>query len=69
MQKPLEAHWLAALWVVRHLKGTPDQGIMLKAACNMQISAYCDADWSACPITRRSVSAYVIFLGDSLVSW
>ena len=69
MQKPLEAHWLAALCVVRYLKGTPDQGIMLKAACNMQITAYCDAHWSACPTTRRSLSAYVIFLGDSLVSW
>lgn len=69
MQKPLEAHWSAALRVVRYLKGTPDQGIMLKAACNMHISAYCDADWSSCPTTRRSLSAYVVFLGDSLVSW
>ena len=69
MQKPLEAHWSAALRVVRYLKGTPDQGIMLKATCNMHISAYCDADWSSCPTTRRSLSAYVVFLGDSLISW
>ena len=69
MQKPLEDHWLAALRVVRYLKGSPDQGIMLKSKCNMQITAYCDADWSSCPATRRSLSAYVIFLGDSLVSW
>lgn len=69
MQKPLEDHWSAALRVVRYLKGTPDQGIMLSSTCNLQITAYCDADWSACTSTRRSLSAYVVFLGDSLVSW
>lgn len=69
MQKPLEEHWSAALRVVRYLKGTADQGIMLQSNCNMQITAYCDADWSSCPATRRSLSAYVVFLGDSLVSW
>lgn len=61
MQKPLEEHWLAALRVVRYLKGTSDQGIMLQSKCNMQINAYCDADWSSCPATRRSLSAYVVF--------
>lgn len=69
MQNPRDDHWLAALRVVRYLKGTPDQGIMLSSTCDMQLTAYCDADWSACPITRRSLSAYVVLLGDSLVSW
>lgn len=69
MQKPLEDHWSAALRVVRYLKGTSDQGIMLWSKCDLQITAYCDADWPSCSSTRRSLSAYVVFLGDSLVSW
>ena len=69
MKQPREDHWLAALRVVRYLKGTPDQGIMLTSNADMQLTAYCDADWSACPITRRSLSAYVVLLGDSIVSW
>ena len=69
MQKPRADHWLAALRVVRYLKGTPDQNIMLSTSCDLQLTAYCDADWSACPITRRSLSAYVVYFGDSLVSW
>lgn len=52
MQKPLEEHWQAALRVVRYLKGSPDQGIMLRADSNMKITAYCDADWSSCPSSR-----------------
>ena len=69
MQKPQEDHWIAALRVVRYLKGCPDQGIMLTSNSDLRLTAYYDSDWSACPITRRSLSAYVVMLGDSVVSW
>ena len=69
MQKPRDDHWTAALRVVRYIKGCPDQGIMLSSNSNLQLTAFCDADWSACPRTRRSLSAYLVLLGDSLVSW
>lgn len=35
----------------------------------MNLVAYCDADWGACPLTRRSLTGYYIFLGGCLVSW
>lgn len=78
MKSPREGQWEAALRVVRYLKGTAGQGIMLRTAgqgimlsskSDLSLSAYCDADWSACPLTRRSLSAYVTLVGDSLVSW
>jgi len=31
--------------------------------------AYCDADWAACSHTRKPVSGFVIFLGNTLISW
>uniref|UniRef100_A0A3Q7F187 Reverse transcriptase Ty1/copia-type domain-containing protein n=1 Tax=Solanum lycopersicum TaxID=4081 RepID=A0A3Q7F187_SOLLC len=27
------------------------------------------ADWATCPMTRRSVSGFVVKIGDSLISW
>lgn len=69
MKAPRELQWEAALRVVRYLKGTVGQGILLSSKSDLRVSIYCDADWSACPITRRSLSAYVALVGDSPVSW
>ncbi|KAL9299037.1 putative RNA-directed DNA polymerase [Arabidopsis thaliana] len=69
MQTPLEAHWHAALRLVRYLKGSPDQGILLRSDSALSLTAYCDSDYNACPQTRCSLSAYVLYLGDSPILW
>jgi hypothetical protein len=69
MQKPLQEHWNAALRVVRYLKGNPGQGIFLQADSDLQLYAWCDSDWASCPLTRRSLTGWIIFLGNSPISW
>ncbi|CAA7062673.1 unnamed protein product [Microthlaspi erraticum] len=69
MKSPRTDHWKAALRVVRYLKGTPGQGILLKSDCDLKLHGWCDSDWEGCPLTRRSVSGWFVTLGLSPVSW
>ena len=69
MHKPREVHWDAVVRVLRYSKGCPGQGIMLKAISDLRLRAFCDSDWAACPTTRRSLSSFVVLLGDSPISW
>lgn len=55
--------------MVRYLKGTVGQGILLSATAPFTLTAYSDADWGACPTTRRSLTGYCVTLGSSLISW
>ncbi|GAA0156510.1 transmembrane signal receptor [Lithospermum erythrorhizon] len=68
LHEPRMNHWLAALQVVKYLKGCPGQGILLPTESDLQLTGWCDSDWASCPLTRRSVS-WIVFLGSSPVSW
>nr|XP_016473779.1 PREDICTED: uncharacterized mitochondrial protein AtMg00810-like [Nicotiana tabacum] len=68
MKQPKRSHWEAALRVVRYIKGCPGLGVFLSQTSATHLTVYCDSDWATCPNTRRSVTGYVIKLGDSLIS-
>ncbi|XP_075096291.1 uncharacterized protein LOC142174402 [Nicotiana tabacum] len=69
MQTPWVPHMIAALHLLRYLKGTPDLGLFYFNSNDFSIKAYSDSDWAACPDIRKSVSGFCIFLGDSLIGW
>ncbi|KAK6124979.1 hypothetical protein DH2020_041253 [Rehmannia glutinosa] len=66
---PYSAHWDAAIHVLRYLKGTPSKGLFYAAHNSYDFEAFCDADWAACPDSRRSLTGYCVFFGGALVSW
>lgn len=67
-QKPKQEHWEAALRIVRYIKGTAGQGILLRSDSTLDMTGWCDSDWVACPLTRRSFTGWLVFLGNSLIS-
>ncbi|XP_019232130.1 PREDICTED: uncharacterized protein LOC109212884 [Nicotiana attenuata] len=69
MQTPREPHLKAAIHVLRYLKKDPTLGIFLSNDPNYIVSAYCDSDWAACPDSTKSVSGYIVLLGESPISW
>ncbi|XP_042035272.1 secreted RxLR effector protein 161-like [Salvia splendens] len=69
VSKPCEEHWLAAEKVLRYIKGTPGHGLFYSKKTEPMLSIFSDADWAACPDTRRSMTDYSLLLGSSLISW
>ena len=69
MQHPRVDHWDTVLWVVRYLKGKPGQGILLSSTCDFRLHGWCDADWGGCPLTKRSLTCWLAFLGGLPISW
>lgn len=62
-------HFNVALKVIKYIKGTVSQGLFMSASSSMQVTAYADADWAACPYTRQSLTGYCVTLGGSLIAW
>ncbi|XP_071741115.1 uncharacterized mitochondrial protein AtMg00810-like [Rutidosis leptorrhynchoides] len=69
MHAPLNSHLNAAFRVLRYLKGSPGKGIFITKSDNFVLSAYVDSDYAKCISTRRSVTGFCVYLGNSLVSW
>nr|GEV62444.1 G-type lectin S-receptor-like serine/threonine-protein kinase At4g27290 [Tanacetum cinerariifolium] len=69
MHDPREPHFTALKRILRYVRGTLDYGLQIHVSSTAQLTAYTDADWSGCPVTRRSASGYCVILGDNLLSW
>lgn len=67
MHEPQKPHSNATIWILKYIKGA-GQGLLFPFTNNLALKAFCDSDWGGCCATRRSITRYCVFLGNSLIS-
>ena len=68
------AHWKAAKYVLRYIKGTKHFGLLFKSAGKSlnepwDLEMYVDSDYATDVDTRRSRAGYLIYLNGNLISY
>ena len=61
MAKPRKSHLDAVHRILQY-------GILFSSKTKLHIKGFADFDWASCPDTRKSVTGYSVFIGDTLVS-
>jgi hypothetical protein len=69
MSTPTSVHYSHLLRVLQYLRGTIDRRLFFPSSSSLQLHAYSDATWSSDPSNFKSLSAYCVFLGSSLIAW
>lgn len=68
LEHPHEAHLTIAHRILRYLKGKPSQGIFYSTNNDTTLKAFTDLDWGNYKESRKSITGYCVFLGESLIS-
>ncbi|MFS7899741.1 putative RNA-directed DNA polymerase [Helianthus anomalus] len=69
MHSPTEGHLKLAFHLLRYLKDAPGRGLLFSKSQSFDLNVFADSDWAKCLVTRKSVTGFCVFLGNSLVSW
>ena len=69
ISNPREPYMITALRVLRYLKGCLGLGLFFSSNNQIVIKAFSDSDWGTCIDSRRSITGYCVFMGNSLISW
>jgi hypothetical protein len=65
---PTQIHHNHLLRVLRYLYGTISHRLFFPRSSSLQLQAYYDATWASDLSDCRSLSAYCVFLGGSLIT-
>jgi hypothetical protein len=66
---PTQLHYSHLLRVLHYLRGTISRCLFFPRSTTLHLQGYSDATWASDSSDRRSLSAFCVFLGGSLIAW
>ncbi|KAL2246099.1 UNVERIFIED_CONTAM: Retrovirus-related Pol polyprotein from transposon RE1 [Sesamum indicum] len=66
---PDPSGYQAAVHLVKYLRGCADTGLFFPLQNKLNLIAFSDADWGGCLQTRKSLTGFCVFLGETPISW
>ncbi|KAM1579597.1 hypothetical protein ACFXTI_041509 [Malus domestica] len=69
MTNPTHEHFGLVKRILRYVQGTIQCGLTYSSSSDNSITAFSDSDWAADPNTKRSITGFVVFMGQNMISW
>ncbi|WJZ95273.1 hypothetical protein VitviT2T_014054 [Vitis vinifera] len=68
MHQPTDEHWTLVKRILCYLSGTVNDGLLLHCTSPLSLHAFFDADWAGNKDDYSSTGAYLVYLGNNLIS-
>ena len=69
MLAPTDFHWAAVKRILRYLKETASYGFHITRGTSFALHGFTDVDWVGSIDDRKSMSGYLVFFGQTPISW
>jgi hypothetical protein len=69
MHAPTNSHWATVKRILRYLKGTTSYGFHITWGTSFALHGFTDADWAGSIDDRKSTGGYLVFFGQTPISW
>lgn len=69
MYCPKLVHWQLVKRILRYLKGTINNGLLLSCPHSLSLVGFVDANWTPDPDDHKSTTGFCVFFGGNLFTW
>jgi hypothetical protein len=64
-----DSYWAAIKRILRYLKGTTTHNLHITRSSSFALHGFTNADWACSVDNRKSMGGYLIFFGQTPISW
>jgi len=69
MHAPTDSYWGAVKRILRYLRGTATYGLHITRSSSFDLHGFTNADWTGSSDDRKYTGGYLVFFGQTPISW